>query len=189
MTMVQPKARFDWLVELGGASALAVAAGYAALKAAPVLALPAPAAMTASGFGFFAFGLLAMRVVKPDPQGHALPPILIEPIETAELLLDQVYPDELLLDDLAEDEALLLDQIVEDEALLLDDLLAAPNPDSRVVQLFASQPLPTPGQLCDRIDRHLAGAPRRAPADIPPPPPDATDALFAALSELRRSLS
>jgi|GEM_PF-3591405 len=183
---MQPKARFDWLVELAGASALAVAAGYAALKAAPALAVPAPATMTASGFAFFAFGLLAMRAVKPDPQGHSLPDIQVEPIVAAELLLDQDDPDELLLEAVWEDE-LLLDTVDEDEAMLLDDRLAAPKPDSRVVQLFASPSPPTPGQLRDRIDRHLARDPRRAAADIPPPP-DATDALFAALNELRRSL-
>lgn len=188
MEMVEHKARFDWLVEIAGASALAVAAGYAGLKAAPLLALPAPAAMTASGFGFFAIGMLAMRAVQPDPHGHPLPQIRIEPIGTAELLLDREYQDELLLKTAVDDDVLLLEDVIHDDVLLLDDRLAAPGPDSRVVQLFASQPPPTPGQLRDRIDRHLAGAPRSVPADSPQPPPDATDALFAALSELRRSL-
>ena len=178
MEIAQPRARFDWLVELTGASALAVAAGYAALKAAPFLAWPAPAAMTASGFGFFACGLLAMRSVKPDPRSHALPDIRVAPIETSELLLDREYQEPLLLVDL-----------FEDEALLLEDPIPAANPDSRVVQLFALPSTPTPGQLKERIDQHLSGAPRLAPSPMPAPsPPDASQALYAALAELRRSL-
>jgi hypothetical protein len=39
--------------------------------------------------------------------------------------------------------------------------------------------MPTPAQLKDRIDRHL---------DETDEPPDASQALFEALAELRRSL-
>lgn len=175
METAEHKARFDWLVELAGAAALAVAAGYAALKVAPSLAWPAPVAMTASSLGFFAFGLLAMRAVRPDPRGHVLPEIRIDPF-VGELLLDQVAEEELLLVD-----------VFKDDALLLEDPLPAPGPDSRVVQLFAAPPLPTPGQLSERIDRHLAGGPRMVPGDWARAP-DASGALFAALDDLRRSL-
>ena len=70
--------------------------------------------------------------------------------------------------------------------MLLVDALQKAEPDSRVVQLFARQSMPTPGQLKDRIDRHLAGTPRQ-PLPIVPAP-DASQALYAALNELKRSL-
>lgn len=171
------RARFDWLVELGGASALGLAAGFAALKAAPSLALPGPAAMTAGGFAFFGLGMMAMRAVRPESPEHALEGFAIEPIAVDELLLDEIFEEPLLLDD-----------VYEDGALLLDDPLVDPEPAARVVQLFATQPMPTPGELKDRIDRHLAGAPRQPSAPMPPPQADASEALFAALNDLKRSL-
>jgi hypothetical protein len=68
-------------------------------------------------------------------------------------------------------------QAIADE-LLLDDPLAPVKAESRVVQLFGPQPLPTAGELQTSIDRHLEC--RQAP--------DASAALSAALAELRRSL-
>jgi hypothetical protein len=182
------KARFDWLAELGGASALAAAAGYAVLKAAPSLGLPGPAAMTAGGFACFGLGLIAMRAVQPASRAHVLPHFHVEPIAADELLLTQAMEEPLLLQDSCE-EPLLLEERVDENILLLEDRLAVPAPDSRVVQLFAAQPLPTPGELKQRIDRHLAGAPRRTPIQAPSPAPDATQALYAALNDLKRSLS
>ncbi|HUP67487.1 MAG TPA: hypothetical protein VM145_04660, partial [Sphingomicrobium sp.] len=95
--------RFDWLAELGGATAIALAAGFAAFKLAPALELAAPMMMTASGGGFFALGLLVMRAVKPDAREHALADLGLEPIETAAaddcLLLDVPYEKPLLLED------------------------------------------------------------------------------------------
>jgi len=66
----------------------------------------------------------------------------------------------------------------EDE-LVLDDILAALNPDSRVVRLFEPGAEPTPGQLQTRIDSHLDHRARSG---------DASRALHQALAELRRSL-
>jgi hypothetical protein len=172
------RARFDWLVELGGASALGLSAGFAALKAAPSFALPGPAAMTAGGLACFGLGLAAMRSVRPASPELELGEFAVEPIQAGELLLDEIW-----------EEALLLDEVYDDGALLLDDPLVEPDPAARVVQLFAASPLPTPGQLKERIDRHLAGAPRRTPAELVLPPSDATDALYAALNELKRSLN
>ena len=182
------RARFDWLVELGGASALGLAAGYAALKSAPSFALPGAPAMTAGGFAFFGLGMVAMRAVRPASPELALRQFEVEPIAADELLLDEALEGTLLLDELYEDGALLLDELYEDDVLLLDDPLIEPDPAARVVQLFAAPPTPTPGQLKERIDRHLAGAPRRTPAELIAQPPDATHALFAALNELKRSL-
>lgn len=171
------RGRFDWLVELGGASALGLAAGYAAFKAAPSFALPGMTATTACGFAFFGLGLAAMRAVRPASPKLVLDEFAVEPIAAGELLLDEIFEEPLLLDD-----------VYEDGALLLDDPLIEPEPAARVVQLFAAPATPTPGQLKEQIDRHLAGAPRRAPSDLSAPQSDATQALYAALDDLKRSL-
>jgi hypothetical protein len=67
-----------------------------------------------------------------------------------------------------------------DDALLLDDILAALEPDSRVVRLFDPAAMPTAGELQSRIDRHLEGSAERNA--------DASQALHDALAELRRSI-
>lgn len=171
------RARFDWLAELIGASALGLAAGYSALKAAPTLAVPGPAAMTMGSVGLFALGLVAMRSVQPAPRSYALPDFDLAPVAADELLLDKVHVEPLLLDDVLE----------EPDVLLLDDPIPAAPPDSRVVQLF-SPPMPTAGELMDRIDRHLAGSREFAVPSAAPPVADASQALYAALDELKRSL-
>jgi len=51
-----------------------------------------------------------------------------------------------------------------------------------VVRLFDVSAMPSPGELKHRIDRHLDGP---SPSS---PPPDASQALHDALSELRRTL-
>ena len=66
--------------------------------------------------------------------------------------------------------------------LALQDILAELGPNSRVVRLFDPAAMPTPGQLNARIERHLE---RR---DFPATAPDASQALYDALTELRRSL-
>jgi hypothetical protein len=181
MEVVWHKARFDWLAELAGATALGLAAGFAAFKLAPSLGFTAPIAMILSGTALFALGLLAMRAVRPEAREHALADIGVAPLERLEadepLLLETLYEEPLLLTDVAED-----------EPLLLDDPLVGPKPDSRVVQLFASPPLPTPGQLKERIDRHLATGAMHVVHEFEGPAPDASDALYAALADLRSSL-
>jgi hypothetical protein len=85
-------------------------------------------------------------------------------------------PDELLLTD--------ADRLnpADRDPLVLDDVLAEIGPDSRVVRLFDPAAMPTPGQLKARIDRHLDD---RGAAEASP---DASQALYDALAELRRSL-
>lgn len=182
------RAKFDWLAELGGAAALGLAGGYATLKAAPSLALPGAEAMTAGGLALFGLGMVAMRAVPPTRPTLALPDFPLEPVMPGTLLLDEVAEEPLLLDQLYQEEPLLLDAQYEEEALLLQDALAAPPEDSRVIQLFAEQPLPTAGELKERIDRHLAAAPKPGNTILPPRQPDASAALFAALEDLKRSL-
>jgi hypothetical protein len=180
MRTAQQRARFDWLVELGGASVLAAAGGYAALKLAPSLAFSGATAMVATGFSCFASGMLMMRATRPGPRQHVLAEFAIEPIGTDELLLDKPIEEPLLLDTPYKEDP--------SDVLLLDNALPEYHPTSRVIELFASPQMPTPGQVKERIDRHLAGAPRRTLPDEPLLSPDASEALYAALNELRRSL-
>jgi hypothetical protein len=69
------------------------------------------------------------------------------------------------------------------DMLELDDILARIEPGSRVIHLFDPAAMPTPSELKDRIDRHLV---REAGQGAPP---DAAQALYEALAELRRSLN
>jgi hypothetical protein len=177
------KARYDWLVELGGAAAAGLAAGFAALKLAPTLGLAPGPAMIAGASAMAGLALLVMRAVPADPRNHALAGFAVEPIDTVAgepLLLDDVHEEPLLLEDVA-------GALAEEGELLLDDPLVA-DPDSRVVHLFASPPLPTPGELKQRIDRHLAESGKPGSGNVLALAPDASDALYAALAELRRSL-
>lgn len=170
MDDAQPKARFDWLVELGGAIAPALAAGFAAYKLAPSLGFGGAGAMMAAAPACFALALLAMHAVRPESRIYPLASFAVEPLAPVET-----------------DEPLLLDQLYE-EPLLLDDPLAEAAKDSRVVQLFANGPLPTPGELKERIDHHLATGTMHVVHEFEGPAPDASDALYAALADLRRSL-
>ena len=100
-----------------------------------------------------------------------------EPVELPELLLTE--QTELIL---TEADRLHPQEPHRPDELLLEDILAEIGPNSRVVRLFDPATLPTPGQLNARIVRHLNdGA-------SPAAPPDASQALYDALAELRRSL-
>jgi len=68
------------------------------------------------------------------------------------------------------------------DELMLEDILAELGPESRVVRLFDPAAMPTPAQLNVRIERHLGEE------SAPTAPPDASQALYDALAELRRSL-
>lgn len=183
------KARYDWLVEFGGAVVLALAAGFAGLKLSPSFGLAPAAAIAASSFAAFGLGLLAMRAIKPEPRGFALAGLRAGVLTHEELNWDPAADEPLLLDVAYEDPRLLAErgpEAAEDGVLLLDDPLVA-DPDSRVVRLFAAAPMPHPGQLKAQIDRHQANKAGRAGQDQVRGP-DAADALHAALADLRRSL-
>ncbi len=179
MGTIHDRGQLDWLVEVAGATAPAVAAAFAAARLAPVNGWPTNIAVLAGFVGVFVAAFAAMRVVPAEPRHLALPGFEPAAILDKVLLLDEPYaePDELLLDrPLVEAETAAVAE------LLLDDALPAPAPDSRVVQLFAAGRMPTAGQLKHRIDRHLADGGSAAE------PSDASDALSEALAELRRSL-
>lgn len=179
MNKAQDRGQQDWLVEVAGASAPAIAASFAAAMLAPLNGWPIAPAVLIGGAATFAIGFVAMRLVPAEPRHLPLP-----------TFHNVVLEDELLLDQplFADDDELLLDQplLVEGAAavaeLLLDDPLPVAAADSRVVQLFADGRMPSAGQLSARIDRHLADDGKSKPTR------DASDALSEALAELRRSL-
>lgn len=184
MDEVPRKARFDWLVEVAGATAAGLATGFATYKLAPSLGLDPVVGLSTSGMTAFALGLLAMRAVRPSQRDHKLAGLSLQPIEI-DAKGDVVASEPLLLE-VAYEEPEAPTSCAEDGELLLDDPLVV-NPDSRVVQLFASQPMPTAGELKRRIDRHLAVGGTH-PIQDEEPAPDASAALYAALADLRRSL-
>ena len=119
----------------------------------------------------------ALRLVPAKPR--SLPNFDVAPLEPAEepgKVPELLLPKAEILD--ACDLERAADAIGE---LLLEDMLAPPEPDSRVVQLFGGAALPTPGELKASIDRHLE---RQGPQPLP----DSARALSEALAHLRRSL-
>jgi len=114
-----------WVFDLGGASALAGAAGFAVSRLGPPDYLPYGAAVAAS-LAFLAAYAVLRRI---DAGLTALP---LSAFSTIEIELEP-----------------------EPEALLLDDRLAGVAADSQVVRLFAPDDLPTAGELKQRIDRHV----------------------------------
>ena len=162
--------RIETAVDTLAATLLAAAVGFGvgSLLRGSVgqlqLILIAAAALVAT----YLLCIRALRKVGSGASGHALPefaPSAVEAIVLEELVLteaDRLHP-----------------QV--EEPLELTDVLAEIAQDSRVVRLFDPSAMPTPGQLRDRIDRHLDEG-TAAPAD-------ASQALFEALSQLRRSLA
>lgn len=169
-------ARYDPLLDWLGASFLAACAGYSATQLGPLFG--APALQTAIGVAgtMFLIAFVMMRSVAPAEPSFIIPEI---EVGADELVLDRSWADVASeLDELLLDRPLVEQRSAELAELLLDDALGAPDPQSRVVQLFA------PDQLRQRIDRHLANARAVEAAG----PTDASDALSAALAELKCSL-
>ena len=167
--------RIERCVDAAASALFAAAAAYAAYESFAAHARwPVLGAETAA-VALVAFVICFRALNAIPPERRRLPvPVFdvreiepIEPIEPAELMLSERYEP---ADARAE------------EPLVLDDVLAALEPDSRVVRLFDPAAMPTPGQLNQRIEHHSE---RGAP---PAPPQDASQALHDALAELRRSL-
>lgn len=159
-------------VDRAASALFAAAAAYSAYTAiVPNFSGPLRAA-GAAVVAALAF-LVCFRVlnaVKPEKRRLPVPVFDVRQI-------DEEEPPVLLLTDRVEEPP-----PPGEEPLVLDDVLAELGPDSRVVRLFDPRTMPTPGQLNDRIERHLLG--EAAPAA----PQDASQALHDALAELRRSL-
>lgn len=170
------RGRYDVLLDWLGASFPAACAGYAAIQLGPLFGVPALQTAIGVAGTMFVIAFVVMRSVAP-----AEPSFIIAEIGAGaeELVLDQAWAEVASeLDELVLDRPLVEQRSAELAELLLEDALGAPDPQSRVVQLFE------PDQLRQRIDRHLANARAVEAAD----PADASDALSAALAELKRSL-
>lgn len=164
--------QIEKIIDRAASALFAAAAAYAAYA---VLARHSPAPLPlaeSAGVAALAY-LLSVRslsAVQPQPARLPVPVFDVRQIEDAEL-------PELLLTDRCEQP-----RAPEQEPLVLDDILTELEPDSRVVRLFDPAAMPTPGQLNQRIERHLAADSSAAA------PNDASVALHDALEELRRSL-
>ena len=183
------KQRIEAIVDHGAAALLGAAVGFVLFLLLPGgVAQQARIAVTAaSAVVVFWLATKALRSI-----GATKPQFILRPFEFPELQLDEV--EELLLTDadrLKLTIAQLADELVLTDAdrlhplseeLMLDDILAELGPDSRVVRLFDPAAMPTAGQLNARIEQHLHGTPS------PAAPADASQALYDALSELKRSL-
>lgn len=181
MSRADDRGTFDWLIELAGAIVPAVAAGFAAMRLGPAYGFVAETALMVAFGAIFVIAFAVMRLVPAEARRMPMPSFEQMALPDEELLLDTPLAgaDELLLDQplVATAE---MDAVAE---LLLDDPLPAAVATSRVVQLFADGRMPTAGQLQQRIDRHLARDEQPAASSA-----DGSDALGAALAELRRSL-
>ena len=165
-----------WVADGTAAGLLAFALGICLLW----LGHPNIGMAAASGCGLVALALL--RQVEPEPRRFRLPEFALP-----DVTLNR-FEDDFMLTDTASDDVLLLTDRAVPEALLLEDRLDPPAADSRVVALFAARPLPTPGELQQRIEAHLT-APTRAGPAASELNVDAAAALRVALGDLRRSLA
>lgn len=151
----------------GGAVGYAVYAYFSATVAQPQLGAVSSGAAAIA----YVVSVRALRAVGPAKPRYQVPIFDLREIEPTAI-------DELLLmdaDALSEAEP-------GGEPLVLDDILPEIGPEARVVRLFDPAAMPTPGELQQRIDRHLDTG-RAAGASA-----DASQALHEALAELRRSL-
>lgn len=156
-----------WLADGVAAGVLGAAVGTCLL----LLGHPG-AGVTAAALAVL-LALAALRQVKPEPRRFRLP---------AFAMID-LSPEPAL-------DVLELTDVAPGEVLLLEDRLEEPEASSRVVQLFAARPLPTPGELRQRIEAHLTTPrPRQESDNVLELELDAAAALRQALGELRRSLA
>lgn len=158
-----------WL-DPAAAAVPSAAAAWSGWSIGPLFDLPPGPASALAGLAMFGAGWGLMRGASPRSAAFALRTFRPPP-EPDELLLDQPLAGP--IGALAE--------------LLLDDPLPSPRPDSRVVQLFPAQPIPTAGELKRRIDVHLGL--RADPDNDLSTGLDASDSLRRALDELRQTLA
>jgi hypothetical protein len=164
--------RVETIVDAAAALVFASAVAFVLLH---IWGVPA-FGVAVAGLSFFG-AFYALGQVEPENQAYENAPFAVREVPvfaSEELVLteaDRLYP--------ADEPA---------EELLLTEALAHVGSDSRVVRLFEPAAIPTPGELKARIDRHVAARRRGRPHHDQAAPPDASQALFDALTELRRSL-
>ena len=157
---VRTVSRIESAADAAAATLFAAGVGYS------LWALTRQATTTLAAMPAFALCLATLRRIEPVARGKDIP--ATEPAMTQVSSL------------LAEADRSIAHSADE---LVLDDILAALDPDSRVVRLFERDVPPTPGALKQRTDEHLEGIIVTGPA------PDASQALHDALADLRRSLN
>jgi hypothetical protein len=161
--------------EFAPAAIFGAAVGF---STATWLALP-PLSTTPAAAGAAAFGAVWLGLNRFGCRGKAFP---IADFEQPEIEVERSAVGELLEE---ADVVAIVEQLGASstkpagEELVLDEVLAAIEPESRVVRLFDAND--TAGEMQARIDRHLRSSPRQIP-------PDATQELHDALAALRRSL-
>ena len=172
--------RIEKAVDYGASAVLGSAVGFSLFlllrNMLPQVSLEIVAGC--SGIAAFALSFRRLRRV-----GAKDPDFDVRPFHLPELRFEQW--EELLLTDQVElqltDADRLRPQRSAEEELVLNDILTKLGPQSRVVRLFDPAAMPTPAELNERIEQHLRAG-RQAP------PADASEALYQALNELRRSL-
>lgn len=158
------------LIDFGVAALFAIACAFPAFMLLPDLGRAALGIAALIGVVAFAVALQVLSRIARRPRQAVEFDLAPMPLFPALEPLD--------LDEVAEE----LDAAAA-SALDLEVELPAIGPNSRVVQLFGFPAQATAGELAIRIDRHLARRddPEAAPAD-------ASEELFDALHQLRRSL-
>ena len=151
------------------AAALTLAVAFAATNMAP----SAVAAAVSALIGCAAY--LGLRSIEPEPETFPIAEFVIQRFEPEDC-------EELVLTEADRLNPRIPEPQTETEELLLNDILAELGPESRVVRLFDPSTMPSPGELQDRIDRHVD---RNVLSSALP---DASQVLYEALFELRRSL-
>lgn len=171
--------RIEKAVDQAASAALAGAVGFGLSMLLPGTFLQRYLVAGSVGLAVF---LLSFRLLRR--LGSRVPDFEVRTFQLRDLSFDE--PQELLLTEQVEllltDADRLRPQRSTEEELVLNDILQTLGPQSRVVRLFDPAAMPTPGQLNDRIERHLAAGSRPAALG------DASEALYQALNELRRSL-
>lgn len=155
--------QIEAIADCGAAALLGAAASYGVTRAGTG---PAAAAAAAAVCAIGAYLMLRSVVVRE-------PAFALASFGLVDANFEQ--SDELLLTDADRVET-------RGGELILDDILAKLREGSRVVRLFDPAAMPSPVESTDRIGRQVNG--HQSSSE----PPDASEALHAALSELRRSL-
>jgi hypothetical protein len=164
--------KIERALDAGAALLFGAAAGFGTVKLLTSLTAAAATGVFASAAAF-----AALRRVPVPERGFDVPEFTPENATFAEL-------DELVLTDADrwQPQPQLQAQPDAGDELLLEDIVAELAPNSRVVRLFDPASMPTVGELNAAIEQHLGDTIGRAA------PADASQQLYDALAELRRSL-
>ena len=155
----------------------ASAAAYSGWQLAPFLELPQMPIAAITGATLFVMGGALMRRTNEEPSAFVFASFGEEFADTDE---DADFIDLDAESEWHEEEVNLpaTEHDMEEGILLLEDALCKATPDSRVVRLFEAQPMPTAGELQQRIERHLE----------PEPVVETGDELKQAIADLRHAL-